>query len=448
MKDVPVVRDNQIQGKEKPTKQRWFMLLLICFVIAVNYLDRGNLAVAAPVMQHELNLPPATMGILFSAFAWSYSMCLPVAGILLDKLGPRLLMTIALVGWSAATFAMGLFVKFWQLVLVRLGLGVFESPIIPTNVRCVASWFPDRERAFAVGAYTATEYVALGVLTPVLSWILITWGWEMIFFLTGLLGLAVGVIWHYFYRSPADNKNLNDAERQYMKAGGALMGGEVMAKEERQALDKSHHLTQKQVTMRLLKDRRLVGMYVGHFSIMTTLFFFLTWFPSYLVTEKGLTILKSGFYAMVPFLVAIIGSLIGGKWSDWLYDKGYSKTIARKLPIILGFLLSTVIVGANYVNSISLIISLMAVAFFGQAMASAVTGALLSDISPAGSLGTSGGLLNFFANLGSATCPLIIGVIVQEFGTFEFALVYVGAIALLGLLAYTVILKKVERIQL
>lgn len=459
--------------KEMPTKRRWFMLFLLCLVIGINYLDRGNLAVAAPVMQKELGLSPATMGILFSAFAWSYAFCLPFAGALLDKIGPRILMTIALVGWSAATFAMGLVSQLWNLIAVRLGLGFFESPIMPSNIKCVAVWFPDRERALAVGAYTATEYVALGVLTPVLAWILVTFGWEMIFFVTGVIGFVIGGIWYKWYRSPGDSAEVNDAEWQYMKAGGALLGGEtgkrpgivrpdtndsanahsnpvasstkISGKGE---VNETMRLTQWQATKKLITNRRLIGMFLGQFSIMTTLFFFLTWFPSYLVTEKGLTILKSGFYAIFPFLVAIAGSLIGGKWSDSMLDSGKSKTLARKLPIILGFLLSMVIVAANYVDSILVIIAFMAVAFFGQAMASTVTGALLSDLAPAGYLGVSGGLLNFFANLGSATCPLVIGFIVDGTGSFAYALAYVGAVALCGVIGYTLVLTKVERISI
>lgn len=459
--------------KEMPTKRRWFMLFLLCLVIGINYLDRGNLAVAAPVMQKELGLSPATMGILFSAFAWSYAFCLPFAGALLDKIGPRILMTIALVGWSAATFAMGLVSQLWNLIAVRLGLGFFESPIMPSNIKCVAVWFPDRERALAVGAYTATEYVALGVLTPVLACILVTFGWEMIFFVTGAIGFVIGGIWYKWYRSPGDSAEVNDAEWQYMKSGGALLGGEtgkrpgivrpdtndsVNAKSNPVASstkisgkgegNETTSLTQWQATKKLITNRRLIGMFLGQFSIMTTLFFFLTWFPSYLVTEKGLTILKSGFYAMFPFLVAIAGSLIGGKWSDSMLDSGKSKTLARKLPIILGFLLSTVIVAANYVDSIPVIIVFMAVAFFGQAMASTVTGALLSDLAPAGYLGVSGGLLNFFANLGSATCPLVIGFIVDGTGSFAYALAYVGAVALCGVIGYTLVLTKVERISI
>uniref|UniRef100_UPI00402A9FD8 MFS transporter n=1 Tax=Veillonella magna TaxID=464322 RepID=UPI00402A9FD8 len=459
--------------KEMPTKRRWFMLFLLCLVIGINYLDRGNLGVAAPVMPQEVGLSPATMGNLFSAFAWSYAFCLPFAGALLDKIGPRILMTIALVGWSAATFAMGLVSQLWNLIAVRLGLGFFESPIMPSNIKCVAVWFPDRERALAVGAYTATEYVALGVLTPVLAWILVTFGWEMIFFVTGVIGFVIGGIWYKWYRSPGDSAEVNDAEWQYMKAGGALLGGEtgkrpgvvrpdtndsvnahsnpvasstkISGKGEK---NETTSLTQWQATKKLITNRRLIGMFLGQFSIMTTLFFFLTWFPSYLVTEKGLTILKSGFYAMFPFLVAIAGSLIGGKWSDSMLDSGKSKTLARKLPIILGFLLSTVIVAANYVDSIPVIIAFMAVAFFGQAMASTVTGALLSDLAPAGYLGVSGGLLNFFANLGSATCPLVIGFIVDGTGSFAYALAYVGAVALCGVIGYTLVLTKVERISI
>lgn len=475
---------------EKPTKQRWRMLVLICAVIGINYLDRGNLAVAAPVMQHELGLQPATMGLLFSAFAWSYAFFLPFAGAMLDRIGPRIMMTVAIVGWSLATFSMGLVSRLSSLIAVRLGLGFFEAPIIPANIKCVAAWFPDRERAVAVGAYTASEYVALGVLTPVLSWILVTYGWEMIFFITGVIGVVIGAAWYHWYRSPADSKHVNDAEWAYMRDGGALLGSEThrfgtvrqdpskhpatgeinttgassvkpaalaaeggadgSAKSVADAASTAvpPKMTQWQATRRLLKDRRLIGMFLGQFSIMTTLFFFLTWFPSYLVTEKGLTILKSGFYAMFPFLVAIAGSLIGGKWSDWLLVNGRTKTFARKLPIILGFTLSMVIIGANYVDSMVLIIAFMAVAFFGQAMASTVTGALLSDLAPVGYMGVSGGLLNFFANLGSATCPLVIGFIVQGTGSFAYALIYVGAVALCGVLGYTVVLRKVERISM
>lgn len=429
-------REKEISAK--PTKTRWFMLSLLMIIMVVNYLDRGNLAVAAPVMQKELGIDAATMGILFSAFAWSYAFCIPFAGALLDKIGPRLMFTIGIVGWSAATFLLGLANNLTTLLGIRGMVGIFEAPTIPTNVRCTAAWFPDRERALAVGMYTAMQYIALGFLTPVLAWILVTYGWPMIFFATGAIGIVVAVIWHANYRDPKDSKIVNQAELDYIKEGGALVDS---------GASKAPAISWNTVG-KLLRQRPLVGMFIGHFSIMTTLFFFLTWFPSYLINAKGLTILKGGFYAMVPFLVAICGALLGGKWSDWMTDHGYSKTVSRKTPIIVGFILATVIIAANYIDSINGVILCMAVAFFGQAMASTVTGALLSDLAPKELLGLSGGLLNFFANIGSATCPMIIGFIVQGTGGFNMALAYVSFISVMGILAYTVVLTKVERIEL
>jgi len=430
--------NNEISTTTKPTKVRWFMLSLLMMIMVVNYLDRGNLAVAAPVMQKELGLDPATMGILFSAFAWSYAFCIPFAGAILDKIGPRLMFTIGIVGWSVATVFVGLSNTLTTILGARTIVGTFEAPTIPTNVRCVAAWFPDRERALAVGMYTSMQYIALGFLTPVLAWILINYGWQMIFYTTGVVGLVVAVIWHLNYRDPKDCHVINQGEMDYIKEGGALVNSGVA---------KPDAISWKTVG-KLCRERKLVGMFIGHFSIMTTLFFFMTWFPTYLINGKGLTILKGGYYAMIPFLVAICGALIGGRWSDWMTDNGYSKTVARKAPIITGFLLATVILGANYVESINGVIICMGIAFFGQAMASTVTGALLSDLAPKELLGLSGGLLNFFANIGSATSPMVVGFIVQGTGGFNMALVYVACVSVMGIVAYTLVLTKVERIVL
>lgn len=412
------------------------MLLLLCLVIGINYLDRGNLAVAAPVMQTSLGINHAMMGLLFSAFAWSYAFCLPLAGMILDKVGPRILMTIAIIGWSFSTLLMGFLSKLSTLMGARILLGIFEAPIIPSNIKCVASWFPDKERAKAVGAYTATEYLALGLLAPVLSWILVTFSWHMIFIITGLLGLVVAIIWYRYYREPWEDIQVNEKELRYIRWGGAVRS------------TNAESIQSVRTALSLCKKRLLLGMCIGQFSIMTTLFFFLTWFPSYLIAERGLTILKTGVYSMLPFMMAIVGSLLGGVWSDYLLRRGHSKTVARKLPIIVGFLLSMLIMGANYIESITGVIICMAVSFFGQAMASAVSGALLSDIAPKEAIGIAGGLLNFVANLGSATSPLVIGCILEFGGGFHIALAYVSCVALAGILAYVVLMGRVHRIEL
>lgn len=421
----------------KPTRVRWWMLSLVMVVMAINYMDRGNLAVAAPVMQKELGIDAAMMGLLFSIFAWTYALMTPFAGAFVDRIGPRNMFSGALLGWSAFTCLIGTVSTLPAILACRMAVGVFEAPAIPTNFRCVSAWFPNKERAFAVGLYTSMQYVALGFLTPVLTWIVVTWGWREVFFVTGGIGIAFTLVWHAFYRDPRDSKVVNQQELDYISKGGGLT--------ESGSADTQTPFSWALIA-RLFRERQLLGMFIGQFAIMTTMFFFLTWFPTYLIKEKNLSIIQTGYYATIPFLVAIAGALLGGKWSDWMIQRGNTLSFARKAPIIMGFFLTAAIFGANYTNDINMVIALMSVAFFGQALSSTVTGALMSDIAPKEAVGLAGGLLIFFAMLGSATSPLVVGFVVQYTGGFSGAMAYVAAISLIGMVAYLFVVGPVSRI--
>jgi ACS family D-galactonate transporter-like MFS transporter len=249
---------------------------------------------------------------------------------------------------------------------------------------------------------------------------------------------VAGIVWYLYYRDPHDSKIVSPAELDYIKAGGGLAdsGSE-------QKIPFSWFKVRQ-----LLSHRQIWGMFIGQFAVMTILFFFLTWFPTYLINGKGLTILKGGFYASVPFLVAILGALFGGWWSDWMVARGYSNSVARKTPIIVGFALAAIIVAANYTDDINWIIIFMAIAFFGQAVASTVTGALLSDMAPKGLVGLTGGMLYFCANIGGTSAPLVVGYIVQQTGGFNMALAYVSAVAAFAVFGYLVVMGKVYRIEI
>ena len=418
---------------------RWLMLLLVMMVMFVNYMDRGNLAVTAPVMQRELSLGATGLGALFSAFTWTYLLCIPFAGAVLDRVGPRLTFTIALVGWSLSTMMIGAVSGFAAILACRMCVGLFESPVIPTNMRCVSVWFPERERGQAIGWYTATQTLAVGLMAPVLSWILVTFDWRPVFYLTGGLGLFAAVLWFHFYRDPSQSNLVSPEELAVIRDGGSLM--------EAGAATGYRPFSWRDLRQ-LFQERQMVGMFIGQYAVMTTLYFFLTWFPTYLIKEKGLTILQSGYYAIVPFLLAVLGALSAGKWSDWMIAKGASRSVARKSPIIMGFLLATTLIGANYTSDIHLVISLLGLAFFGQAMASAVTGALFTDIAPQGAIGLAGGLLTFFANLGSALSPLIVGLIVERSGGFGLAIGYISVVSAVGAGAYLFVVGQVRRITL
>ena len=239
--------------KDGRTKKRWFMLLLLFILTAINYLDRTNMAVAAPSMSADLGFDAAAMGFLFSAFSWSYGLMQIPGGWFLERFGSRISYTLSLFFWSAFTVVMGFGRNFASLFGIRLAIGAAEAPAFPTNSRVVAAWFPDKERATATSVYTAGEFIGLAFLTPVLFWILENYGWQEIFYVTGFIGVIVSVIWYRAYRDPGECKEVSRAELDYIREGGGL------AEKARAA----QHISRAQAA-ELFKHRQLIRQYEHH----------------------------------------------------------------------------------------------------------------------------------------------------------------------------------------
>src|SRR6185369_14171671 len=197
----------------------------------------------------------------------------------------------------------------------------------------------------------------------------------------------------------------------------------------------------------LLRQRQVVGASIGQFAGNSTLVFFLTWFPTYLVTERKMGWLKLGFFAILPFISASAGVLAGGWISDSLLRRTGSASLARKLPIVAGLVLASCIVTANFVDSDALVIAVMSVAFFGQGMVN-LGWTLISDIAPKRLIGLTGGVFNLCANLAGIVTPLVVGFILQATGSFYFALAFIGILALVGAAAYIFIVGDVRRIEI
>ncbi|WP_017211204.1 MFS transporter [Clostridium beijerinckii] len=421
--------------KEEPTKRRWFVLFLVCIITFINYLDRANISVAAPFISSDMGFNAAKMGLIFSAMSWSYTCMQIPCGWFLERLGPRVVYGIALFGWSAFTGAMSLTYNFASMIACRLGLGIFEAPAFPANSRIVTAWFPSRERGLAIGAYTGAEYIGLALCTPVLTWLLVTFGWKSIFVATGLIGIIFTFFWLFCYNDPAKSKGVNQEEINLIKEGGGLSD----------TIAEKNKVNWKQVKY-LFTSRQLWGMYIGGFCNTAILFFFMTWFPSYLVAEKHMTMLKMGIYGALPYMAAIAGVLFAGRWSDWMISKEYGIGISRKLPVIIGLLLSAVIMAANYTNDITIVIIFMCIAFFGQGMASTISWALLSEIMPKQLVGLCGSVFNFVSNMGGALSPAIVGYLIAATGSYASALVFVSVMGGLGAFSYIFIIGKPKRI--
>jgi ACS family D-galactonate transporter-like MFS transporter len=375
------------------------------------------------------------MGIVFSAFSWSYALLQIPGGIFLDRFGTRFTYFIAVVFWSLFTALMAAVRSLNVLILTRIGVGVFEAPCFPANSRILATWFPQNERARANGVFSFGQYVGLGFLSVPLFWITERFGWRGLFLIVGLLGVVFGVVWWTVYRNPSESA-ANHAEITYIEAGG---GGDF----------KGAPLTFSWRHIRaLLGHRQVVGASIGQFGGNSTLVFFLTWFPTYLVTARGMTFIKAGFMTALPFIAASVGVLVGGVLSDLLLQRTGSANVGRKVPVVSGLLLASTIIIANYVpaNNNALVILVMSIAFFGQGMTN-LGWTVVSDIAPKKLIGLPGGIFNFSANLAGIVTPLVIGLAYEMTHSFVGPLIYIAAVALLGAFSYIVILGDIHRLD-
>jgi ACS family D-galactonate transporter-like MFS transporter len=420
------------------THVRWVPILaLIAVGTMINYLDRTVLGIAAPFLSKDLGLTASQMGLVFSAFSWSYALLQIPGGIFLDRFGTRLTYFVAVVFWSVFTALMAAARSLPALIATRIGVGVFEAPCFPANSRVLATWFPQHERARANGIYSFGQYVGLGFLSVPLFWITQRFGWRGLFIVVGAFGVVFGLTWWALFRNPAESRTVNRAELEYIEAGG---GGEYKGEPVR---FEWRHIRA------LLRHRQVVGASIGQFGGNSTQVFFVTWFPTYLVTARGMTFIQAGIMTSLPYIGASVGVLAGGLVSDLMLKRTGSANLARKLPIVSGMLLASTIVAANYVpaGSDAAVIAIMSIAFFGQGMTN-LGWTVISDVAPKKLIGLTSGIFNFSANLAGIVTPLVIGITFQLTGSFVGPLVYIGVVALIGAFSYSVILGDIHRLEM
>jgi ACS family D-galactonate transporter-like MFS transporter len=420
----------------QPTRARYLIAGMLFVSVVINYLDRANLSVAAPQLAKDLGFDDAQKGYILAAFGWTYAALQVPGGWLVDKIPPRILYPVAIALWSLATIGLGFVGSVAGLIGLRLLVGALEAPSYPINSRVVTTWFPERERATAVGFYTSGQFVGLAFLSPVLYALQQAFGWQMVFLVTGGVGVLWAAVWYACYREPRDCRAANAAEIALIRDGGGFVDL-AAAQKTRPGFRWSDLAT-------VVSHRKLWGLYLGQFCLTSTLWFFLTWFPTYLVDFRGMDFIKAGLLGSVPFLAAFAGVNCSGILSDRLVRAGWSLGMARKLPIITGLLISSSIIGANYVESPALVILFLSLAFFGNGLAS-ITWSLVSAIAPERLLGLTGGMFNFVGNLASVSVPIVIGYLVKG-GDFAPAITYIAVTAIAGAVCYGLVVGKVERI--
>lgn len=429
----------------RPTKVRYLVIAFIFLITTINYADRATFSMAGSAASAELGLSSVQMGFILSAFAWSYTLGQIPGGALLDRFGTRAIYASAIAIWSVFTFLQG-FVGLVaglpvvaSLFAMRFLVGVAEAPSFPGNARIVASWFPGSERGTASAIFNSAQYFSLVAFAPLMGWLVHDFGWRSVFYAMGALGIGAALLFYHFIQSPVRHRMINRAELDYIEQGGGVVRMEEAG--ERPATFTWNNVRQ------LLTSRMLLGVYLGQYCINTLTYFFVTWFPIYLVKDRGLSILEAGFAAAAPAIFGFVGGVLGGFLSDRLLARTGNLTLARKLPLLFGMILATSIIACVFVEQEWLIVVVMSVAFFGKGVAS-LGWAVVSDTSPKELAGLTGGVFNTFGNAAGIITPIAIGYLVHASGSFDTALIYVGAHCVMTIFAYFVVVGRIERLEL
>jgi MFS transporter, ACS family, glucarate transporter len=425
---------------------RYEVIAIIFVVMSVNQADRATLSIAGSPMANEMHLGYSQLGWLFSSFAWAYMLFQVAGGWALDRFGAKRTYASGIFLWSIFTIAIGFAPLLgtqhaWYAIFALVFLiGVAAAPCFPANSKIVAAWFPSAERGTASAIFNATQYFAAAVFSPLLAWLAVEAGWRAIFFTMGGVGLAAGALFVARMKAPLDHPALSREELDHMRAGGATLQMSAPRTATRNAAAPG-------LLRKLLLNRTLVGIYFAQYCISALTFFFLTWFPVYLIRARHISLLHTGLVASIPAICGFVGGIAGGVMSDWLLRRTGSSTTARKIPIYLGMAMACAIVACNFTNSNALIVLFMAIAFFGKGMG-ALGWAVVADTSPVAASGLNAAVFNTFGSLAGITTPLAIGFLVDRLHSFDAALCFVGAHALLAAATYALVVGKIRRIEI
>jgi MFS transporter, ACS family, D-galactonate transporter len=415
-------------------RRRWGIACLLGLGILVNYFDRVNLSVAQDALHHAFGISTVTYGFLLSAYSWTYAALQLPSGLILDRLGVKLVGRISTFIWSVASFAAAVASGLWSFLGARFFLGIGEAPAFPANSKAVGYWFPTRERSLATALFDSMAKFSSAVGVPAIGLLMVKFGWRWSFAATGFLSLLYLVLFFAFYRNPSEDKLLSETERQFIRKGGAQPEDRVTAA--------------KGAPFRyLLRQKKVWGLVLGFAAYNYTFYLLLTWLPSYLASAHHIDLLHSAFYTSAPWLFATFADLLVGGWLvDTLVKRGHNSSLVRRAILIGGTTFGLGVFGAAYAQSTLGALVWISVSIGGLSAASPVGWSIPSLIAPRESVGTLGGILNFGNQLSAIAAPIVTGYMVQATHSFFWAFGVAAVFLVIGVASYTFMLGSIEPI--
>lgn len=405
--------------------QRWLIVAMLFFIGVVNNLDRQALSVLAPTLQEKLNFGDKEYSYIVTAFLVAYTLGYSFCGNILDRIGVKLGLGIALAFWSITGMFHMAATGWLSLVAFRFFLGLGESFSSPACIKAVSDWIPRRERALSTAIVSNGNIFGAVVAPPMVSALTLYLGWRWAFFITGAIGLLLLVVWWRFYESPDKHSQLSQKERAYILADRV----------------QPTSLAAKTSSWSLLAQPLCLGFFLVRMLTDSLSFFFVFWLPNYLTHSRGFTLAMIGMIGWIPFLAADIGGPGGGAFSDWLVRRGWQTRKAR-LTMMLGAACVMPLAGlAVRTESAGFSLGLIALLLAAQScwMVNQLT--LISESVSREKVGTLLAISGMGGSIGGVVSTLLAGRTIASYG-------YVPVFTALGaahLLAFVILLVSFRR---
>jgi MFS family permease len=399
-------------------RYQWWVIFLLWGGCIIQTMDQGSLAVAAPYIMKDLNLSPVMMGVVLSSFWWTYCLMNIPLGLLADKIGAKKALGWSAFAWSFVTALTGIASSYFSLIVFRLGLGASEAGLQPINFKIAKETFSAEQRGTSVGLFNSGKRVGLAIVPIIVTYLMSAWSWRIAFFITGIGSLGWVALWYSTFR---DVKPIPTTEST---------------------------IAPKVPWAKLIKNRTILCLFISKLFQDYMYMMFVSWLPSYLVIERGFTILKMGWYVSIPWIVTFCALPLVGALSDNLVKRGMSLTHARKGVIIGGHLIASLVVFAVYTDSPLIAMVLMTIAVAAESGASTMLLVATAEVAPPEASGAVLGFVNTAGGIAGIVAPIITGVLLTITGNFQQAFLVSSVFILIAALSMWKGVGKIEQIQL
>ena len=393
----------------------------------INYIDRGSLSIANTTIRADLGISATRMGILLSIFSLSYAISQLPLGVLLDRVGERIVLGAGMFLWSATQMATGLVRGFASFFLARVGLAVGEAPFVVAAVKSVNDWFDVRDRATPMGIVNSATTLGQAIAPPILTVTMLAFGWRGMFMLIGVPGLILSVCWYAFYRDRKE-RSLNDAERAYLET--SRLRSKVAGISFSQWIG-------------LFRLRTVWGMMLGFGGINYTVWLYMSWMPNYLEAEHHVSIAATGTLAVIPFFCGAVGMMLSGILADSLVRRGIEPIKTHRTLLVTGMICSamcTLLV--PYIPTATGAAFGIGMALFFTYFAGNSGWGLVQSIAPSGIVASVGTIQNFGSFICASFAPFITGWLLDRTHSFHLTLVICALVSILGALSYLLIVRN------